>query len=221
MNYSDSVKEVVIGINGEMVIGASLSVPPGATGIALFAHGSGSSRFSRRNRYVAGELCRRSMATILIDLLTNQEESIDAVTRELRFNVPLLTERVTTATHWLWNNDQTRNLKIGYFGASTGAAAALAAAAAFGERISAVVSRGGRPDLVVDKLPAVKAATLLIVGGNDPVVQNCNEEAFAKLTGHKKLVIVPGASHLFEETGKLEEVAKLAGEWFATYLIRA
>jgi dienelactone hydrolase len=182
--------------------------------MVLFAHGSGSGRFSPRNRYVAGELRRRLLATVLIDLLTEQEEGVDALTRELRFNIPLLTERIVAATNWLHRNDQTKYLKVGYFGASTGAAAALAAAAAFGDCISAVVSRGGRPDLAEDKLPAVKAATLLIVGGNDPAVRDLNQKALAKLGGQRELVIVPGASHLFEEPGKLEEVAELAGKWF-------
>lgn len=218
MEYDASDREVSIRIGDEITIGASLSVPPKARGIVLFAHGSGSGRFSRRNRYVAGELRRRLLATILIDLLTQREEGIDAVTRELRFNIPLLTERVIAATSWLWRNDQTKSLKLGYFGASTGAAAALAAAAALGERINAVVSRGGRPDLAEDTLPAVRAATLLIVGGNDPAVQEMNEKAFAKLGGPRQLVIVPGASHLFEEPGKLEQVAELAGKWFDKYL---
>lgn len=221
MEYSGSDREVSVRIDDEVTILASLSVPPKAKGIVLFAHGSGSGRFSRRNRYVAGELQRKLLATILIDLLTQQEEGIDALTRELRFNIPLLTERVVAATNWLGHNDQTRGLKIGYFGASTGAAAALAAAATLGERISAVVSRGGRPDLAQENLPAVKAATLLIVGGNDPVVRGLNEKALAKLGGHKELVIVPGASHLFEEPGKLEEVAELAGRWFDKYVGQA
>jgi len=221
MKRSGSDREVSIRIDEEVTILASLNVPPGARGIVLFAHGSGSGRFSPRNRYVAGELGRRLLATVLIDLLTEQEEAIDALTRELRFNIPLLTERVIAATNWLGRNGQTRSLRIGYFGASTGAAAALAAAAALGDRISAVVSRGGRPDLAGDKLPAVKAATLLIVGGNDPAVRDLNETALTKLGGHRELVIVPGAGHLFEEPGKLEEVAELAGRWFDKYVGQA
>jgi pimeloyl-ACP methyl ester carboxylesterase len=221
MEYNGSDAEVSIRIDDEVTILASLSVPPRARGIVLFAHGSGSGRFSHRNRHVAGELRRRLLATILIDLLTEQEEDIDALTRELRFNIPLLTERVLAATSWLGRNDQTRSLKLGYFGASTGAAAALAAAAVLGERISAVVSRGGRPDLAEDKLPAVKAATLLIVGGKDPVVRDMNQKAFAKLGGPRELVIVPGATHLFGEPGKLEEVAELAGKWFDKYVNEA
>ncbi len=221
MEYNASDTEVSIRMDDEIAIGASLTMPSKAGGIVLFAHGSGSGRFSRRNRYVAGELHRRLLATMLIDLLTEREEGIDALTRELRFDIPLLTERVLAATSWLWRNDETKSLKLGYFGASTGAAAALAAAAALGERISAVVSRGGRPDLAEDKLPAVKAATLLIVGGNDPVVRDMNEKAFAKLGGPRELVIVPGASHLFEEPGKLEEVAELAGKWFDKYFKEA
>ncbi|MHC4118533.1 MAG: dienelactone hydrolase family protein [Planctomycetota bacterium] len=211
-------REVSVGIDEKTVIKASLSVPQGARGIVLFAHGSGSSRFSTRNRYVAGELCRRHLATFLIDLLTTGEEQIDMVTRELRFDIPLLTERVIAATKWLLGNDETKNLKVGYFGASTGAAAALAAAAELAGRIGAVVSRGGRPDLAGDSLPAVTAPTLLIVGGNDPVVVEINEKALGQLSCKKQLVIIPGATHLFEEPGKLELVAETAGKWFEDHL---
>jgi putative phosphoribosyl transferase len=199
---------------GNSVITASLAVPDAAELIVLFAHGSGSGRFSLRNRYVAEYLRESKLATILIDLLTPLEERIDAVTRELRFNIPLLAERVIAATDWLGDQEATRRLRVGYFGASTGAAAALTAAAERPDRAAAVVSRGGRPDLAWDDLPKVKAPTLLIVGGDDPEVVRLNRRAMAQMTTPCELTIVEGASHLFEEPGKLEEVARLARDWF-------
>jgi putative phosphoribosyl transferase len=199
---------------GNIVITATLAVPDSAEKIVLFAHGSGSGRFSPRNRFVAEFLRESNLATILIDLLTPQEVRFDAVTRELRFNIPLLAERVIAATDWLGDQEATRHLKVGYFGASTGAAAALTAAAQRPDRTAAVVSRGGRPDLAWDDLPKVKAPTLLIVGGDDPEVVRLNRHAMAQMTAPCELTIVEGASHLFEEPGKLEEVARLARDWF-------
>jgi pimeloyl-ACP methyl ester carboxylesterase len=196
----------------------NLAIPEGARGIVLFAHGSGSSRFSPRNRFVAGELREAGLATLLFDLLTAGEEEIDMRTMHLRFDIELLAERVVRATDWLTQYDNTRNLKVGYFGASTGTAAALIAASERPDAVGAIVSRGGRPDLAAPVLPQVKAPTLLIVGGNDFPVIEMNREALEQLQVEKELVIVPGATHLFEEPGKLEEVARLAAEWFVRYL---
>jgi len=203
---------------GRVTIEGNLSIPPAARGIVLFAHGSGSSRFSPRNQYVAKALNKAGLATLLIDLLTREEEDIDTSTGEFRFDIDLLSQRLISATKWLRENPATRNLAFGYFGASTGAAAALIAAAKLPEEIKAVVSRGGRPDLALDYLPKVKAPTLLIVGGNDQAVLDLNRKAMARLSVLKKLEIVPGASHLFEEPGKLEEVAKLSADWFLAHL---
>ena len=203
---------------GPVVLEGNLAIPHGAQGIVLFAHGSGSSRFSPRNRYVAEELRDEGLATLLFDLLTPEEEQIDMRTMHLRFDIGLLAERVLDATDWLTQYDEIRKLKIGYFGASTGTPAALIAAAERPDVIGAVVSRGGRPDLAAEVLPRVKAPTLLIVGGNDFPVIEMNREALEQLQFEKKLVIVPGATHLFEEPGKLEEVARLAKEWFVRYL---
>ncbi|MEM2760877.1 MAG: dienelactone hydrolase family protein, partial [Nitrososphaerales archaeon] len=191
--------------------------PEGARAVVLFAHGSGSSRFSPRNRYVAEVLRKVGLATLLIDLLTVEEEKVDMYTMHLRFDIKLLADRLVGATDWLVQNHSTKKLRIGYFGASTGAAAALVAAV---ERpiVSAIVSRGGRPDLAWPILPNVKAPTLLIVGGDDLPVIDMNKEALDKMKCEKKLVIVPGATHLFEEPGKLEEVAALASDWFMRYL---
>jgi dienelactone hydrolase len=198
-----------------------LAVPAGAVGLVLFAHGSGSGRHSPRNRFVARELQAAGVGTLLLDLLTREEEIVDARTGHLRFDISLLAERLGGATTWLGNDPRTARLKIGYFGASTGAGAALVAAARRPEAIGAVVSRGGRPDLAGPALPAVKAPTLLIVGGDDTPVIPLNEHTLGRLGSPvKKLVIVPGASHLFEEPGTLEEVARLAGEWFQRYLAR-
>jgi putative phosphoribosyl transferase len=195
-----------------------LTIPENAGGIVLFAHGSGSSRHSSRNRHVARLLQEEGLATLLFDLLTEQEESIDLRTRELRFDIDLLARRMIGATDWLLRQSEMQGLDIGYFGASTGAAAALIAAAERPEVVHAVVSRGGRPDLAGESLSEVKAATLLIVGGDDVPVIGLNQEAFEKLRAEKKLEIVPGATHLFEEPGALDRVAELAGEWFRRYL---
>jgi putative phosphoribosyl transferase len=196
----------------------NLSVPEGARSVVLFAHGSGSGRHSPRNRYVARVLQRAGLATLLIDLLTPEEEERDLRTGHLRFDIGLLAGRLAGATDWLTENPDTSNLRIGYFGASTGAAAALVAAAERPEAVGAIVSRGGRPDLAGDALPLVKAPTLLIVGGNDVPVIGMNEEAFAQMHAEKELEIVPGATHLFEESGALEEVARLAAGWFKDHL---
>ena len=212
------IREVEIPIDEKNSIKAYLCVPQGAKGIVLFVHGSGSSRFSSRNRYVAGVLNESCLATLLIDLLTANEEVVDLQTRELRFDINLLTERVMEATRWLAMDKELSGLKIGYFGASTGAAAALSAAAELGERIGAVVSRGGRPDLAGEKLSLVKTPTLLIVGGDDELVIEMNKHSAERLNCKKEIVIVPGATHLFEEPGKLERVAEVATEWFVRYI---
>lgn len=194
----------------------NLVVPRGATGVVMFAHGSGSSRFSARNRYVAEFLRGGGLATLLIDLLTHEEELVDTRTAHLRFDIELLADRLVGATGWLATEHP--KLKIGLFGASTGGGAALMAAARIPERITAVVSRGGRPDLAGPALPNVKAPTLLIVGGDDVPVIAMNQEAYNRMTCVKKLEIVQGASHLFEEPGTLELVAHLARDWFKKYL---
>jgi dienelactone hydrolase len=203
---------------GAGTLDGNLGVPAGARGIVLFAHGSGSSRHSPRNRYVAGVLREAGFATLLMDLLTADEEAIDLQTQRLRFDISLLADRLVGATDWLAHNPDTRDLMIGYFGASTGAAAALVAAAQRPDAVGAIVSRGGRPDLGGAALARVRAPTLLIVGGNDIPVIGMNQEAMAQLHVETKLEIVPGATHLFEEPGALEEVARLAREWFELYL---
>lgn len=203
---------------GAVSLDGDLCIPEGAQGLVLFAHGSGSGRHSPRNRYVAGALQERRLATLLIDLLTVEEEAVDMRSGELRFDIGLLAGRLIGATGWLGMNDTTRALRVGYFGASTGAAAALVAAAERPAAVGAVVSRGGRPDLAAEVLPRVQAPTLLIVGGNDVPVIGMNREALALMRAPAQLVIVPGATHLFEEPGALEEVARLAGDWFARYL---
>jgi len=198
----------------------NLSVPEHAAGIVLFAHGSGSSRHSPRNRYVAHELRERRFATLLIDLLTADEEAVDLETAQYRFDIRLLADRLVGVTDWLADYTDTQTLSVGYFGASTGAGAALVAAAERPNVVCAVVSRGGRPDLAGSALRRVKAPTLLIVGGNDLPVIQMNREAMVEIPSERKLEIVPGATHLFEEPGALEKVASLAGEWFETYLER-
>jgi len=195
-----------------------LIVPDNAAGVVLFAHGSGSSRFSPRNQFVAQIIREAGMGTLLFDLLTREEESVDLVTREYRFDVGLLARRLEDATGWIANQSDTSHLRVGYFGSSTGGGAALIAASKVGERIGAVVSRGGRPDLAGAVLPNVKSPTLLIVGGRDEVVIELNKQALAQLRCKKELKIVPGASHLFEEPGALEEVARLAADWFQQHL---
>ena len=196
----------------------NLGRPSGARGIVLLAHGSGSSRHSPRNRRVAGVLREAGLATLLFDLLSEDEEAEDSMTRELRFDIGLLSERVVGATEWIRQNPDTAGMKLGYFGASTGAAAALVAAAERPDDVGAVVSRGGRPDLAGAALSCVRAPTLLIVGGYDTSVIEINRAALAQLRGEKELTIVPDASHLFEEPGKLEQVARLAASWFSRYL---
>ncbi len=198
-------------LNGDLVL------PPDAMGVVLFAHGSGSSRRSPRNRQVAQVLQDSGLATLLIDLLTEQEEKTDLVTGELRFDIPFLAERLSAATEWLRDNKATSDLSLGYFGASTGAAAALVAAAASPE-VDAIVSRGGRPDLAENALGDVKAPTLLIVGGQDHAVIEMNGSALARLNCEKHLEIVEGATHLFEEAGALDQVAALARDWFLRYV---
>ena len=200
------------------VINGDLEVPEGAKAIVVFAHGSGSSRFSPRNTYVAGLMNKKGMATLLIDLLTADEESVDEYTGQYRFDIGLLAERLVDSTSWIKKNPATQKLGIGYFGASTGAAAALIAAAKLPNETKAVVSRGGRPDLAGEYLTKVKAPTLLIVGGNDTQVIELNKQAYALIKAEKKLEIVPGATHLFEEPGKLQEAAELAIDWFSKYL---
>jgi len=204
---------------GPVTLEGDLNLPEGAQAIVLFAHGSGSGRHSSRNRYVARVLNEAKLATLLLDLLTAEEEAIDLRTAHLRFNIGLLGARLIGATDWLTQYAATRRLPIGYFGASTGAAAALVAAAERPEDVKAVVSRGGRPDLAGPALPLVRAPTLLIVGGNDFEVIALNRAAFALLRREKDLVIVPGATHLFEEPGALEEVARLARDWFHRHLV--
>jgi len=199
------------------VLEGDLVVPSGASGIVVFAHGSGSSRYSPRNQFVAEQLRKAGLGTLLMDLLTPAEESVDVYTSEHRFDIPMLASRVVLATDWLRDQPNYSGLKVGYFGASTGAAAALVAAT---ERsnVAAVVSRGGRPDLAGNRLHRVTAPTMLIVGGNDTEVITLNRNANELLTCEKRLEIVPGASHLFEEPGKLETVAQLAREWFVRFL---
>jgi putative phosphoribosyl transferase len=204
---------------GPVKLDGNLSLPEGSRAVVLFAHGSGSSRHSSRNRYVARLLNEAKLATLLIDLLTLNEEAIDAPTAHLRFDVDLLAERLVDATDWLTQYPDTQYLPIGYFGASTGAAAALVAAAERPDVVNAVVSRGGRPDLAGPALTSVRAPTLLIVGGNDVQVIHLNRAALAQLRCEKQLLIIPGATHLFEEPGALDEVARLAREWFHRHLV--
>ncbi|BBL65608.1 dienelactone hydrolase family protein [Methanosarcina mazei] len=197
----------------------NLNIPERARGIVIFVHGSGSSRHSPRNQYVADELRRAGLGTLLFDLLTIEEERIDMMTRHLRFDIELLSKRLIDVTGWVLNRPETRDLNIGYFGASTGAAAALIAAKEYATAVKAVVSRGGRPDLAESALIHVKAPTLLIVGGKDTQVIDLNKWALERIVAlDKELKIVPGATHLFEEPGALEEVARLAGKWFTRYL---
>ncbi len=202
---------------GAMLEG-NLAIPPNASGVMLFAHGSGSSRHSPRNRAVARALNEGRLATLLVDLLTPAEESVDEQTGHLRFDIGLLADRLVDAADWLTENEETRSLPIGLFGASTGGGAALVAAAQRPNTVRAVVSRGGRPDLAGAALSRVRAPTLLIVGGRDHEVIELNREAFERLRCEKKLEIVPGATHLFEEPGALEEVARLARDWFRRFL---
>jgi putative phosphoribosyl transferase len=203
---------------GDAALGGSLVLPEHAEGLVAFAHGSGSSRFSSRNRYVADVLNQAGLGTLLVDLLTGDEDALDQRTRELRFDIELLSGRMTGILDWVGTQSSLQGLPVGLFGASTGAAAALNAAAARPAQVCALVSRGGRPDLAPEALPRVSCPTLLIVGGNDRTVIDLNERAASQLEALHELYIVPGASHLFEETGALEQVAKRARGWFLRYL---
>ena len=203
---------------GRVTLDGNLTTIDGATAIVLFVHGSGSSRHSPRNQFVARTLNNAGLATLLFDLLTPEEDAIDARTAELRFNIELLGERLVHATKWAKQQEQTRNLRIGYFGSSTGGAAALVAAAELPQDAGAVVSRGGRPDLAGEALPKVQAPTLLIVGSRDDIVIELNEQARDHMRCEVKLEIVPGATHLFEEPGALEKVAQLASDWFVNHI---
>ena len=204
----------------KVTLEGDLCIPSNASGVVVFAHGSGSGRRSSRNRYVGQVLRQSGLATLLFDLLTEEEEKSDVQTGRYRFDIRLLANRLVSTMQWLKQNPETKDMNIGYFGASTGAAAALVAAAEHPTDVGAVVSRGGRPDLVRTALPYVKSPTLLIVGGRDLPVMAMNRDAFSELHSEKKLVVIPGATHLFEEAGALEEVAKLATNWFANYLNR-
>jgi putative phosphoribosyl transferase len=210
-------EEVVIPVH-TVHLNGTLQIPKDAISIVVFVHGSGSSRFSVRNQFVADELNKANIATLLFDLLTPDEEVVDEVTREHRFNIELLTSRLVAVTDWLTKQPTTRQMNVGYFGASTGAAAALRAAAIKADIVKAVVSRGGRPDLAGNYLPRVQAPTLLIVGGHDEVVIELNENAMAQMACTVNLEIVQGATHLFEEPGTLEQAATLARKWFVNYL---
>ena len=205
---------------GRAMLDGNLTIVAQTKGLVLFAHGSGSSRHSPRNQFVARTLNDAGLATLLFDLLTSEEESVDVYTREHRFDIGLLAERLVYATKWAKQQKQTKDFRIGYFGSSTGGGAALVAAAELPDDIGAVVSRGGRPDLAGDALPKVEAPTLLIVGGDDHVVIELNEQARAQMKCECKIEIVPGATHLFEEPGALERVAKLAAEWFLRHIGR-
>jgi dienelactone hydrolase len=217
---ADEERTVVVPVAGVTLAG-TLGLPSAPIGVVLFAHGSGSGRHSPRNRYVAQVLRDGGLATLLVDLLTTGEEEIDLRTRELRFDIGLLAERLVGAVDWLASQVETAALSVGLFGASTGGGAALVAAARRPERVKAVVSRGGRPDLAGDALPRVRAPTLLIVGGRDEVVIELNEQAMARMRTEVRLVILPGATHLFEESGALEAVAVLARDWFLLHLAPA
>ncbi|HEY9639651.1 MAG TPA: dienelactone hydrolase family protein [Coleofasciculaceae cyanobacterium] len=218
---TDPIQEHLVSVFTDSVkLEGNLVIPAGAQGVVLFAHGSGSSRHSPRNRYVATVLQQEGLATLLLDLLTAEEEEIDLRTRQLRFDIGLLATRLAGATDWIRRTPATQSLNIGYFGASTGSAAALIAAAQRPDVVKAIVSRGGRPDLAGAALPQVQAPTLLLVGGHDFSVIVLNEDALARLeqAAEKQLKIVPGATHLFEEPGTLEQVAELASQWFKRYL---
>jgi len=203
---------------GKSTIEGNLTIPSGAEGIVLFAHGSGSGRFSTRNQYVARVLNEAGIGTFLVDLLTKEEEEADTETGGFRFNINLLAERLAAATEWLKKNPATKSLAVGYFGSSTGAAAALIAATRFPKDVRTIVSRGGRPDLAIQQLHKVHVPTLFVVGSRDTEVLELNKEAMAQVPAEKRLEIIPGATHLFEEPGKLEEVARLSAKWFSAHL---
>jgi len=213
-----AAQQITIAV-GEVSLHGLLRLPRAARGLVLFAHGSGSGRLSPRNTFVAEQLGHAGLGTLLFDLLTEEEERLDAVTAELRFDIPLLTDRLVVATRWTLAQPHLSALPLGYFGASTGAAAALAAAARVPE-VAAVVSRGGRPDLAGAALPRVRAPTLLIVGGDDAQVLALNQEALEQMRCEAEITVVPGATHLFEEPGALEQVATLAARWFSAHLGR-
>lgn len=204
---------------GRVRLEGDLAIPDNARGLVLFAHGSGSSRKSSRNQFVARMLRSAGLGTLLFDLLTADEERQDAIDAHLRFDIPLLANRLGEVTDWICGHESVGELSMGYFGASTGAAAALIAAAERPQDIRAVVSRGGRPDLAREALTRVHAPTLLIVGSADTTVLRLNQEALARIPGEKRLAVVPGATHLFEEPGALEEVARLADDWFTQHLV--
>lgn len=214
MESEINTKSINIRLDGFTLKG-NLSIPKDPIGIVIFSHGSGSSRLSPRNNFVAEVLQKKNLATLLFDLLTEEEDRV----YENRFNIDLLTMRLVDVTQWVQEQKETKKLPIGYFGASTGAASALRAAAFYGNAIKAVVSRGGRPDLALQDLNKVTASTLLIVGGLDDVVINLNEKAYHKLSCERKLEIIPKATHLFEEPGKLQEVARISADWFSTQLL--
>ncbi|MGD6811024.1 MAG: dienelactone hydrolase family protein [Candidatus Bathyarchaeia archaeon] len=216
--FETTISPIRIPVTRNSAIEGNLTLPPNATAIVTFAHGSGSSRFSPRNQYVAKTFNDNGLATLLIDLLTSTEEEIDMSTAEYRFNIDLLAERLIAATEWLKLDPSTQNMSFGYFGASTGAAAALIAATKLPSDIKAVVSRGGRPDLAAEFLGHVRAPTLLLVGGDDPEVIELNQQALEAIATEKQLIIIPGATHLFEEPGKLDEVAEFSVDWFKRHL---
>ena len=216
----DPTTHVLIPLD-DMGIEGDLQIPKDRLGLVIFVHGSGSSRFSPRNRYVAGELNRRGLATLLLDLLTEEEHQIDSETMKYRFDIPLLAGRSTRAANWARHQPVLSSLPIGLFGASTGVAAALITAAEMKDRIACVVSRGGRPDLATDALGRVECPTLLVVGGEDKTVLGLNKQALAKMRCMTELHVVPGATHLFEEPSALEEVATVAAEWFAQHMCKA
>jgi len=217
----ETSRAVSIPLGGHRVINGDLSVPFHARGVVIFAHGSGSSRNSPRNRYVADVLNEGHLATLLIDLLTVQEEEIDLITSHLRFDIPLLADRLGSATEWARTHHETVRLPIGYFGASTGAAAALIAAVRRSRDVRTVVSRGGRPDLADRWLAQVSVPTLLIVGAHDDVVIDMNQCAAKEIPAETRIEIIPGATHLFEEQGALEQVAAISRQWFSTRLATA
>lgn len=212
-------REVSIATASGVPVYGDLMVPASAGGLVIFAHGSGSSRHSNRNRFVAELLQEHGLATFLIDLLTADEDFIDLRNAKMRFDIGLLASRLTDATNWVRHDDDVKRLPLGYFGASTGAAAALVAAAYQPERVRAIVSRGGRPDLAGDAIPKVQAPTLLIVGGNDTEVLGLNRAAADQMTAPWELEVVPGATHLFEEPGALRVVADRTGQWFRRHLV--
>lgn len=213
MKYKQAINEVHIVLD-EVVLHGNLHIPDDPKGLIIFSHGSGSSRWSPRNNYVANKLHERGLATLLFDLLTERED----VNYQMRFDIDLLTHRLVQATQWLGKQKECESLPLAYFGASTGAASALGAAAELGDLIQAVVSRGGRPDLAMSSLPEVTAATLFIVGSKDHAVIDLNKKAFEALRCERKFELIPNASHLFEEPGKLEEVANISADWFSKHL---